>query len=103
MSINLVFMQIPLVGEISGAMQGHPEAQQTVAREHAQETLKNEQSQVQKLERQDASQEVQPDGKQAGGQHHGGGRGRQRKRPPEESPPDTKESPWAGNIVNRRV
>lgn len=108
MSINLVFMQIPLVGEISGALQGQPEAQQAYAQEHAKEIQQREQEQIQKTEKQDASKSVDPDGRQGAAQDHPRRQARKRRQEPEqelveERPLGTKDNPWAGHLLNKRV
>lgn len=106
MSINLVFMQIPLVGEVAGAMQAQPEAQQAYAREHTREVQKRENQQVQKTEKQDPSREVNPDGSQGDQQQLP--RRRARRAIPaqemvEDRPLTTKDNPWAGHLLNKRV
>ena len=106
MSINLVFMQIPLVGEISGAMQAQPEAQQAFAREHTREVQKREQSQVQKPEKQESATGVNPDGQQGGQQQHPRHHRRKQQEAQEmveERPLGTKDNPWAGHLLNKRI
>lgn len=99
-------MQIPLVGEISGAMQAQPEAHQALAREHTRELQKREQSQVQKLDKQDAAKGVNPDGQQGGQQQHPRQRRRRQQEEQElveERPLGTKDNPWAGHLLNKRI
>jgi len=105
MSINLVFMQIPLVGEVAGAMQAQPEAQQAYAREHTKELRQREQNQVQKSEKQDPPKGVNPDGSQGEARQHPRGRRRRREEQElvEERPLVTKDNPWAGHLLNKRV
>ena len=105
MSINLVFMQIPLVGELSGAMQAQPEAQQAYAREHTRQVQKREQEQVQKPEKQDGANSVHPDGQQAGARQHPRRRSRRHHEQElvEERPLIAKDTPWAGHVLNKRV
>ncbi len=102
MSVNLVFMQVPLVGEVAGALQATPEAQQVLTQQAAQEAHKLAQSQVQKLDAKEGAKAVNPDGSQghAGGSPHG-----RRQRRQKEEPRDEKKSAdiWAGNIINKRV
>lgn len=106
MSINLVLMQVPLVGEITGAIQGHPEAMQAYAGEHAKEVQKKQQSQVQKVQKEDKSRGVNPDG---GGQGQQAAPRRQRQgrvvqeEEQEERPLTTKDDPWSGHILNKRI
>ncbi len=104
MSINLVFMQMPVVGELAGAMQAQPQVQQAIARQQAQETLKLEQGQVPEVEKQDETKSVNPDGHQ-GSEADPRRRRRRKPRDPEqqEQTLEASENPWAGNIVNKRV
>ncbi len=102
MSVNLVFMQMPLVGEVAGALQATPEAQQVLTQQAAHEAHKLEQSQVQKLDAKEGTKAVNPDGSRgnAGGSPH-----KRRERRGKEDSQDEKKTVdiWAGHIINKRV
>ena len=102
MSVNLIFAQIPLVGEVTGAMQATPELQQTIAQQMAQETHKKEQSQVQKTDEQEGAKGVNPDANRDQGANH---QANKRKRQAAQETEEAKEvkDPWAGNIINVRI
>lgn len=98
--------QLPNLQGIAGAQQAHPEAQQIFAAQLAQEALKNQHDQVQKVEKQEGSEAVKDDRDNKRGEEH---ELRQRKRhahqeaDPEEEDPAISSSPWLGHLVNRKV
>ncbi|MBG0778041.1 MAG: hypothetical protein H0S85_16565 [Desulfovibrionaceae bacterium] len=108
MSINLnlpvLLVQTPIAGSIAHAEQSSPEIQQTVAAHEAVLEQKKRREQIQGTEKQDPALAVHKDG---GG---GGGRGEERARerggeerpPPAETAPHS-ESPWTGNVINRKI
>ncbi|MFP5223488.1 MAG: hypothetical protein ACLGSA_14450 [Acidobacteriota bacterium] len=98
--------QLPNLQGIAGAQQAHPEAQQIFAAQMAQQALKEQQHQVQKVDKQEGSEAVKEDRDNKRGEEH---ELRQRKRharqdaEPEEEAPAPSSSPWLGHLVNRKV
>lgn len=101
MSLNLIVTQTPLVGEISTAMQTHPEVQQVMAQAQAVEEHKHDRQHVQKSEKKDASKSVDPEGGQSGSHFLG----HKHERKHDDKPPEDEKhaSPWAGNIIDMKI
>ncbi len=103
MSINLAISQLPLVGEISTAMQNQPEAQQAAAQVQAVEAQKHDREQVSKTEAQDSSSPVSVQTRQGGAGGQDAQSKRQKKSNPEEAHDEPHASPWAGNIIDVKI
>lgn len=103
MSINLVLNQVPLVGEVAGALQSRPEVQQTTMAAHAADMGKEAKDQVQKTDEQEGAKAIREETREGASQGRGDQGERRKKKHPEdpESPtePHTA-SVWAGNIVD---
>jgi len=102
MSLNLIVTQMPLVSEISSALQSHPEVQQAIAQTHAVEAHKHEREQVQKTDKKEASHAIDPKARNSGdGRHLAHRRPHTSKQKKTEE--DQHESPWAGNIIDVKI
>ncbi|UZP66854.1 hypothetical protein N1030_14745 [Desulfovibrio mangrovi] len=106
-SLPVLLAQMGHVEKLAHNETVHPEAQQAAAKQNAAETLKREQSAVEKTQQSKDSQAiVDQDGRGAGGRRYA----RKRKAKPK---PDTggedeqatqeARSPWQGNILNVKV
>ncbi len=105
MSINLLFTQIPLVGEISGAMQAAPEVQQSIMNQAANEVSGQQREQVQKNEKQDGADVVDAHGGGGGAQAETEQERKRRKKQPakEEAEEALAKTPFMGNLINTRI
>ncbi len=104
MSINLLFSQIPLVGEISGTMQATPEVQQSIMNQAAAEVTGLQREQIQKSEKQDGANAVDEHGSGGGRpkpQKDAQNRKKQAAEETEEKP--LSKTPFTGNLINRRI
>ncbi len=101
LQINLLFTQIPIVGEIAGVEAARPEAQQAAAQHLAAEELAKQRDKVQETDKKEPSRAVSDRETGQGGQG-----GHPRKRPQtkdQEAPPgkhSAASSPWQGNLVD---
>ncbi len=105
MSINLLFTQIPLVGEISGAMQAAPDVQQSIMNQAANDVSGQQREQVQKNEKQDGANAVDARGSGGGAQARNKKDGKRRRKQPaeEETEQALAKTPFMGNLINRRI
>jgi hypothetical protein len=107
--INLTapIAQMPNLQGVAGAQAAHPEAQRIFAAELAQQALKEQQKQVQKVEREEEPEAVKRDSERRQGEEPGP---HQRKRQAkggqdeeETGPPNAASAPWVGNLLNKKV
>lgn len=107
--INLTapIAQMPNLQSVAGAQVAHPEAQRIFAAELAQQALKEQQHQVQKVEREEEPEAVKRDKERRQGQEPGS---QQRKRQAkgqedeeEAGAPSAASAPWVGNLLNKKV
>lgn len=108
MSINLTTLVqvMPYAQNVAHAELVHPQVQQAVAAQAAQESLRHENEQVQKTEKQDGPATVKEDGRRNGG----GASGRRRQKRPEPEPQAEDDAgqgasftPFAGHIINMKI
>lgn len=105
LNITTVIAQMPNVQGQAAAQLAHPEVQQVFAAQLAQQALKQQSEQVQKIEPQEASQAVQDEDEQersARNRHHPGERKRREGEAEEETEPASS-SPWLGHLLNMKV
>ncbi len=104
MSINLttIFQVMPYAQNVAHAELVAPQTQQVVSTMLAQEALKHEQSQVQKVEKQEHPETVAEERQARGDAWEQQQRKREKEPEPEEAPLSNA-SPWSGNLVNKRV
>jgi len=103
-SINfpVLLAQLPHLQELAGADKARPEMAAAFNEQLAAETQKKEQSQVQKVEKQDNLDAAGEKPEERPG--YRGSRRRKRQAPePEEEDASRAASPWAGNILNLKV
>lgn len=105
-NITTSIAQMPNLQNVAGAQAAHPEAQQIFAAQMAQQTLKEEAQQVQKVEKQEGSDAIKDEDEQQAGRRRREaamlGRKAKKREPEEEEQPATS-SPWLGHLVNRKV
>ena len=98
--------QLPNLQGLAGAAQAQPEAQQIFAAQMAQEALKEQTHQVQKVEKDEGSEAIKDDQERRRGadqelQH------RKREAKPDASEesdnPPASASPWLGHLINKKV
>ncbi len=105
LNITTVIAQMPNVQGQAAAQLAHPEVQQVFAAQMAQQALKQQSEQVQKIEPQEASQAVQDEDEQqrsARNRHQHPGERKHREDAPEETEPASS-SPWLGHLLNMKV
>jgi hypothetical protein len=102
--INLLFQQVPLVGQVAGAEMAAPEAQAAASSHMAFEALRKQREQVQETTKSE-NLKADFDASSHGGDAHQQMRRRRRKPPePEDEPTeDQGKTPWSGNIINRNI
>ncbi|MBI4803939.1 MAG: hypothetical protein HY795_01750 [Desulfovibrio sp.] len=104
-NITTTIAQLPNLQGVAGAQLAHPEAQQVFAAQLAQESLKEQMHQVQKVDKQEGSEAVKDEKEGRGGEQHMHQRNRQAKKDaPEDgdsAPPSA--SPWLGHLINKKV
>lgn len=95
---------IPGVSRIVGTVQSTPEVQQSYAQVHAAMEAARMRQQVPEIEKKGGTEAVSRDGGGQGGQQPPRREARKKKEPetePESHP--SAPSPWAGNILNKKV
>ena len=104
-NITTSIAQIPNLQNVAGAQTAHPEAQQLLAAQIAQQSLKDEAKQVKKVEKQEGSAAIKDEEEQRGGQQHHESASRERRHSEDagEDAPPASPSPWLGHLVNRKV
>ncbi|WP_459935039.1 hypothetical protein [Fundidesulfovibrio butyratiphilus] len=105
-NITALIAQMPYVQTMANTHVLMPEAQQYFASHMAQQVFKQQQEQVQKAEKQDASQAVRNERESrqnSGSRQQAQGRRPAPKEIEEETPSDDAASPWIGHLVNKKV
>lgn len=105
-NITALIAQMPYVQTMANTHVLMPEAQQYFASHMAQQVFKQQQEQVQKIEKQEEPHSVRKD--KDNRQNPDARRQAQRRRAAprqeeEETPPDGAASPWIGHLVNKKV
>jgi len=104
LNITTTIAQLPNIQGMAAAQIAHPEVQQVFAAQLAQQAVKEQHQQVQKVDRQEGSDAVkeEKEGRQDPGHHPGKRKAAAQKEPePEEQPASA--SPWIGHLVDRKV
>lgn len=105
-SITTTVAQLPNVQGVAGAQLAHPEAQQAFAAQMAHQALKDQHQQVQKVEKQEASDAIKDDEEQRRGGREETNRRKRQAQPetPEEADSGpASSSPWLGHLINKKV
>jgi hypothetical protein len=106
LNITTTIAQLPNLQGVAGAQLAHPEAQQVFAAQLAQESLKEQMHQVQKVEKQEGSEAVKDEKEGHGGaeQHmHQHNRQAQKETPEDGDSAPASASPWLGHLINKKV
>ncbi|WP_243359301.1 hypothetical protein [Fundidesulfovibrio terrae] len=105
-NIATVVAQLPNLQGVAGAQLAHPEAQQVFAAQMAQQALKDQGHQVQKVEKEEGSEAVKDEKEKRRGaeqEPHPRKRQAQQAAPEEPESPAQPGSPWLGHLINKQV
>ena len=106
LSLPVLISGSPAVGSLAAAEQSHPEIQQSVHAQEALDKLKKDKEQVRRGDNAEGSIAVKDD-EEGGGKGGHGGTGHRKHKQEEDGPPvETEahsESPWAGQILNKKI
>jgi hypothetical protein len=105
-NITTSVVQLPNIQGMAGAQLAYPEVQQAMAAQLAQQALKEKDFQVQKVEKQDASEAVKDEKRKGRGGSNDQRRRTRQAAPEQEAQADDQPgaaSPWLGHLVNRKV
>lgn len=104
LNITTLIAQLPYLSNVAHAEAVHPEVQQAATAQMAQQALKDQNEQVQKIDAQDGSEPISDEDERRRGR--GGQRRAQRRAAPpaqEEPVVVSNASPWVGLLVNTKV
>lgn len=104
-NLTTTIAQLPNLQTVAGAQLAHPEAQQVFAAQLAQQALKDQTHQVQKVEKEEGSEAVkdEKEKRRAPGQELQPRKRQAKAEAPEEPAAEASASPWLGHLVNRKV
>jgi len=105
LNITTTIAQLPNLQGLAGAQLAHPEAQQVFAAQLAQESLKEQMHQVQKVEKQEGSEAVkdEKEGRGREQQMHQHNRQSKKETPEDVDSAPASASPWLGHLINKKV
>ena len=104
-NITTVVAQLPNLQGVAGAQLAHPEAQQVFAAQMAQQALKDQTHQVQKVEKEEGSEAVKDEQEKRRGaeQQLSPRKKKALQAAPEEPEAAQAGSPWLGHLINKQV